>query len=59
MKQERNNFNMEEIVFPNECCKCRSGNVLVSDFIDGQIIWLTIYCQDSHNKWREKIDLSI
>ena len=55
----RNHVNTEEIVYPDECCKCRSKNVLVSDFIDAYIIWLTIYCQDCHNKWREKIDLTI
>lgn len=49
----------DEVVFPEECSKCRSNKVLHSDFIDGQIIWVHTYCQECQFDWREKIDLTI
>jgi hypothetical protein len=48
-----------EIVVPDECPKCRSHNVLVSDWKDSYLIYLRITCQDCHFAWRETVDLTI
>ena len=48
-----------DIVYPDECPKCRCGNVLCDTWVDSYIVWLNITCQDCHYFWREKVDLTI
>ena len=49
----------EEIVYPDRCPKCRSNNVLCSDWKDMYLIYLNTTCQDCYFSWRETIDLTI
>lgn len=51
--------NIEEIVYPTKCPKCLSDNVLCSDWMDSEYIWIRITCQDCHYFWREKVILYI
>lgn len=48
-----------DIVYPDECPKCRCGNVLYSDWRDAYLIWISVYCQKCGYFWREVIDLTI
>lgn len=40
------------------CPKCGSFNINHSDWSDNEFLWITYYCNNCDNKWREKIDLN-
>ena len=48
-----------EIIYPDECPKCRKHNVLHSDWSHGQYLHLSLYCQECGYFWRETIDFDI
>lgn len=56
---ERMDVETEEIVYPEECPKCRCHKVLHSDWSNGQYLYLSLYCQECGYFWRETIDFDI
>lgn len=47
------------IIIPYDCPKCRNHNVLCSDWMCGQYVFLSLYCQNCGFFWRETIDFDI
>ena len=56
---ERMDVETGEIIYPDECPKCRKHNVLHSDWSHGQYLHLSLYCQECGYFWRETIDFDI
>lgn len=50
---------MDTIIYPDECPKCRCQKVLHSDWVCGQYVFLSLYCQECGYFWRETIDFDI